>query len=104
MSGRADPELTQQLDRAAAADTTVEAVFVLRPPRGRPAPNPAQTDALARELVDRVRDSTGRSPHDVHVFRNLGRFVVAADPSFIRELLAQPEVDAALANRRPPDG
>jgi hypothetical protein len=39
---------------------------------------------------------------DVHVFRNLGRFVVAADAAFLRELLAQPEVDSAMANRRPP--
>jgi hypothetical protein len=99
--GRADPELTRQLERAAADDAPVEAVFVLRLPRGRAAPDPAQTEALARELVDRVRDSTGRSVGDVHVFRNLGRFVVSADADVVRELLAQPEVESALANRRP---
>jgi glyoxylase-like metal-dependent hydrolase (beta-lactamase superfamily II) len=62
-----------------------------------------QTEALARELVDRVRKSTGHTVHDVNVFRNLGRFVVSADATFIRELVAQPEITAALANRRPPD-
>ena len=96
----ADAELTRQLERAAAAGTPVEAVVVLR--SRRDVPDPAFTEALARELVDRVRDSTGREAVDVHVFRNLGRFVVAADAAFLRELLAQPEVDSALANRRPP--
>jgi glyoxylase-like metal-dependent hydrolase (beta-lactamase superfamily II) len=100
---RADDELRQQLAQAAADGIPVEAVFVLRSPPGRPAPDPAQTDALARELVDRVRRSTGHSPQDVNVFRNLGRFVVSADATFVRELLAQPEIDAAIANRRPPE-
>ena len=97
---RADAELTRQLERAAAAGTPVEAVVVLR--SRRDVPDPARTEALARELVDRVQDSTGREAVDVHVFRNLGRFAVAADAAFLRELLAQPEVDSALANRRPP--
>ena len=95
----ADAELTRQLNRAAAEDTPVEAVIVLR--SHRDAPDPAWTEARARELVERVQDSTGRAAKDVHVFRNLGRFVVAADATFLRELLAQPEVDSALANRRP---
>jgi len=98
---RADPELTRQLEQAAADNTPVEAVFVLRPPPGLAAPAPTSTETLTRKLVDRVSASTGRSAQDVHVFRNLGRFVVSADPGFIRELLAQPEVDSALANRRP---
>jgi hypothetical protein len=37
----------------------------------------------------------------MHVFRNLGRFVVSADADVVRELLNQPEVESALANRRP---
>jgi hypothetical protein len=90
----------RQLERAAAAGTPVEAVVVLR--SRRDVPDPARTETLARELVDRVQDSTGREAVDVHVFRNLGRFVIAADAAFLRELLAQPEVDSALANRRPP--
>ena len=96
----ADAELTRQLERAAAAGTPVEAVVLLR--SRRDVPDPARTEKLARELVDRVQDSTGREAVDVHVFRNLGRFVVAADAAFLRELLAQPEVDSAMANRRPP--
>jgi hypothetical protein len=96
----ADAELMRQLERAAAAGTPVEAVVVLR--SRRDVPDPARTETLARELVDRVQDSTGREAVDVHVFRNLGRFVIAADAAFLRELLAQPEVDSALANRRPP--
>jgi hypothetical protein len=94
----ADAELTRQLERAAADGTPVEAVVVLR--SRRDAPNPARTEALARELVERVQESTGREVVDIHVLRNLGRFVVAADAVFLRELLAQPEVDSALANRR----
>jgi hypothetical protein len=100
--GRADDELERQLDQAAADAKPVEAVFVLRSP-GRPAPDPAETETLARELVERVRQSTGRHPQDVNVFRNLGRFVVSADAAFVRELIAQPEIAAALANRRPPE-
>lgn len=95
----ADPELTWQLN-AAADDTPVEAVIVLRSTGGRPAPDPAQTQSLARELVERVRDSTGHAAEDVHVFRNLGRFVVAADATFLRELLAH--IDAHLVGGAAP--
>jgi hypothetical protein len=96
---RADAELTRQLDRAAAAGTPIEVVIVLQ--SGRDAADPARTEALAHELVDRVHTKTGRAAEDVHVFRNLGRFVIVADATFLRELLAQPEVDSGIANRRP---
>lgn len=60
---------------------------------------PLETERTARAVVERVADRMGVEPTRLNVFRNLGAFSVCATPSFIRELLSQPEVLAAVANR-----
>src|SRR5215468_397811 len=95
---RVDPELSRQLSAAKASTAPVQAVFRLRSDaKGAAAPSPERTEALARELLDRVKDETAAEPTAHNVFRNLGYFVVAAEPRFIEALIDQPEVASAQA-------
>lgn len=98
--GTADPKLVEQLDAASARDESVEAVVSLRPDEGTELVSVERTDELAHDVVNRVERMTGLSPERLNVFGNLGSFVVAARAQFVSELLAQPEVEAATANRR----
>jgi hypothetical protein len=100
MAARMDPALSAQLDAAAADDLPVQAVIALRRDGG-PAAGAQDVGALAEDLLARVARETGSAAVDHNVFRNLGSFVVVAPPAFVRSLLEQPEVEAAMANRQP---
>jgi hypothetical protein len=101
---KVDPELLRQLDAAGVAGSPVEAVIGLRP-RGQDAAvlTPEQTERLSRQLLERVERSTGVGARAVNVFQHLGSFLVVAEPAFLVELLAQPEIRSAVANRQPDD-
>lgn len=98
-----DPELVKQLETAAASDKKdVEAVIRLKPDEAsQVVPTADRTEALANELLDRVKGQAGEPATRHNVFRNLGSFVVAAPAPFIRKLISQPEVAAATANQQP---
>jgi hypothetical protein len=98
-----DPELVRQLT-ASEGDTPVEAVVRLRAEAGVPAPPPEETERLTRELVTRTQQVSGEQEDAVNVFKYLGTFAISATPSFIKTLIAQPEVAAALANHHPDSG
>ena len=95
-----DPELARQMS-AADGNAAVEAVVRLRPAPGNTPPPPEETERLTHELVTRVQKEIGEHEDAVNVFRYLGSFAISAKPSFLRALLDQPEVVAALANRQP---
>lgn len=101
-----DPTLLRQLDEAersrrASGASDVQAVFALA---GSDAaggvPTREGTRRTVEAVLDRARAASGAAPTDVNVFANLGRFVVAAPPAFLRAVAAQPEVSTATANRR----
>ena len=98
-----DPELTRQLEMTAASqDKKVEAVIRLKPEdASQVVPAPERTESLTNQLMERVHEQIGESATRYNVFRNLGSFVVSAPPSFIRELISQPEVASAVANQQP---
>ena len=100
---KTDPELVKQLETTAASqDNEVEAVIRLKPDdASQVVPTAERTEALTNQLIDRVKGQVGKSAVRFNVFRNLGSFVVAAPQSFIRELITQPEVASAVANRQP---
>jgi hypothetical protein len=103
MSTILDPELVRQLS-ASEDDRPVEAVVRLRANPGVPAPPPEETERLTRELVSRTQKASGEREDAINVFKYLGSFAISAKPSFLRALIAQPEVAAALANnQRGPD-
>lgn len=60
-----------------------------------------KAEQITKQLLDRVSTTVGQSPDRYNVFRNLGYFVVSANPSFIKELSSQPEVVSIVANRQP---
>ena len=107
-----DPELVRQLEhvestRAIASESTeeasepVQAVIYLHPD----APNqltvsPERIGPVVDSLLSRVGNRVGVMAHKHNTFRNLGSFALSATPSFIRELLKQPEVASAVANRK----
>lgn len=95
-----DPVLVQQLSAAQQTSSgPIEAVVYLRPTHGQAALQADRVEGTVSALLDRVNQSTGRRPRDYNTFRNLGSFVVVAEASFIRELIKQPEVASAMANR-----
>ena len=98
MAVKVDKELMNQL--AAAHDGTVEAVVKLKPSGTQIVPAPERMEKLTKRVLDRTSKNSGHKPERYNVFRNLGSFVVAANPGFIRELISQPEVSAVIANQQ----
>ena len=99
-AARIDPDLRRQLESTAAGDAPVEAVLYLRPQPGQLAVPPERMDELAREILERAGAAAGEAAHAYNVFRNLGMVAVVGGRSFLRELLKQPEVSSAVANRQ----
>ncbi|HEY3135529.1 MAG TPA: hypothetical protein VGL29_05705 [Blastocatellia bacterium] len=96
-----DPELRRQLQAASSEDDAVEAVFTLSPEDSSQGfLSPERTEELTRQVLERVKSRVGRGEEKLNIFRNLGSFVVSAHPEFLRELMAQPEISTAMANRR----
>lgn len=99
----ADAELTRQLD--GTGSEPLEAVFQLRLGKAPKAKlDPHAVEQAARRALDRVQLQVGHGPERVNVFKNLGRFVVRADSSFIEALLQDDEIASAQANIQPTTG
>jgi hypothetical protein len=98
---RVDPYLEEMLDESAASRDLVEAVFQLRSPGDAPAPTPDETEAIARDVIARAQKEAGATVDALNVFRNLGSFVVRAEPALVREIINAPEISTAVANRQP---
>lgn len=100
-STKIDPTLLGQLNSVAAGDEPVEAVVRLRPDRpGEIVPSPERTQELATKVIQRVGKRVGNPATRHNVFSNLGSFVISAPSHFLRELIQQPEVAAAVANQQ----
>jgi hypothetical protein len=96
-SGRTDPELVRQLDAARASGGSVQAVVKLQRRPGT-APDPATVESQTQRAVERATEASGLAPLDVHVLGRMAVAYVSGPESFVRELVEQPEVDAAVAN------
>ena len=84
---KADPELLRQLD--AAADEPIGALFSLRPGPSEKIVPAEEAETRVHGLLEKVGHEVGATPHQVHVFRNLGAFAVWATGSFLRRLLEE---------------
>lgn len=99
---RTHPELARALARKGTAAGPLGAVCRLRPRKDTDlALGPGETEATARRVLGRVARAVGERPERWNAFRNLGAFAVIASPLFLRELVAQPEIEAAMPNRLP---
>jgi len=99
---KTDSELLRQLDAAAVSHAVVEAVCRLRATgSSKEILSAERTEVLTRKLLARVEGLVGTGARDFNVFRHLGSFVVSAEARFVLELLKQPEIVSAVANRQP---
>ena len=97
-----DAQLVQQLEAASDGNHPVEAVFVLRPDDpAQVVPSPEKTEEMVHKILARVKKQTGSDEKRINIFRNLGSFVISAQPAFLHELIAQPEIAMAMANQQP---
>ena len=85
-----DPDLERQLD-AAKGDEPVEAVFLLK----SDVQNKRPIDVEA--LMKRVSDQSDEI--EMNYMPRVGALIVRARPQVIRQLIGQPEVEMASANR-----
>lgn len=100
MSPRIDPELTKQMNEAAAGEP-VAAIIRLGPTSAKSlSPSPDETDRIAHELLARAQRRVKSKAPDFNVFKNLGYFVVSAPVDYLRALVDQPEVAHAFPNIR----
>ena len=98
-SGRTDPELVRQLDEAREqGGANVEAAVSIVRAKGR-RPDPDEIEAAAHAAITRATESSGTAAADVHVMANLAVAYVSGPEALIRELLEQPEITGATANR-----
>ncbi len=97
---KTDPELLRQIDSVVASDEPIQAVFTLALPI-KQLLNPRTVEESAKKLVEKVANEVGESPQEMNVFENLGTFVVSANASFIRQMLTQSGISAAMANKQP---
>jgi hypothetical protein len=102
-SPKTDALLQRQM-KAGGTQESVSAVFRLRPHKAKDLALPAEeTEATTRQVLERVTGSVGEPPDRFHVFPSFGSFSVSAKPRFLQELLDQPEIVSAAANRREDD-
>jgi hypothetical protein len=88
-----DPELERQLTQA-AEDELVEAVLLLRQ-----SDQPGQAWSPGPALLQRVCGSEAAQAIESTYLPRMGALIVRACPPVIRQLIAQPEVEIACANR-----
>lgn len=93
-----DPVLKTELDQKAASET-VGAIVRLRPTRpGLHAPPPGEVESLAKTVLGRVSAASGSRPGSVNVMPNLGSIAVRANVDFVRRLVQEEEVAAAISS------
>jgi hypothetical protein len=100
---KTDPELLRQIDSVALSEDNekkIQAVFTLSLPIKKLL-NPEVVINKANEIVQKVSSEVGENPSDINIFENLGSFIVSAKPEFIRIMLNQSGISAAVANKQP---
>jgi hypothetical protein len=97
-----DGELLRQLEDATGKEESVEAVMRLRSEKASEiVPSPKRTEQLTKKVLRRAQAHTGGNVSDYNVFGNLGYFFVSADAAVVRDLIEQPEIASATANKQP---
>src|SRR5689334_8287800 len=93
MEGKLNSELLKQLDHATGSVQAVIQFHTTNPDGSLPAPD--QVESLVVEVLKRVEGVSGKIPNRTTVLRNVASAIVEAEPTFLRILIAQPEVVSA---------
>lgn len=96
---KTDPELLRQIDAVQTNNESIQAVFSLALPLKKLL-DPKQVEETTNQVLERAEKEVGSKPKDVNIFKNLGSFVVSADASFIRQIIDDPDIETALANKQ----
>ena len=97
---RVDPELERQLDEAGLDDRPVQAVVYVRAKRPT---DPKSVTETAQRAIEAAKSKAGTGPVRVNVMRYIGTVAVEGPASFVRALIDESDVTAALANVHPDD-
>ena len=97
---KTDPELLRQIDSVETNNDSIQAVFSLALPLKKLL-DPKQVEEKTNQVLERVEREVGSKPKEVNIFKNLGSFLVSADASFIRQVINDPDIDTAVANKQP---
>jgi hypothetical protein len=97
---RVDPELERQLDEAGLDDRPVQAVVYVRAKRPT---DPTSVTEAAQRAIEAATTKAGTGPVRVNVMRYIGTVAVEGPASFVRALIEETDVTAALANVHPDD-
>ncbi len=97
---KTDPELLRQINDVADNNDSIQAVFSLDLPMKKLL-DPRQVEETAYQVLDRAEKEAGSKPKDVNIFKNVGTFAVSADASFIRNIIDDPDISSAVANKQP---
>ncbi len=97
---KTDPELLRQIDAVETDDDSIQAVFSLALPMKKLL-DPKQVEETTNQVLERAEKEVGSKPKNVNIFKNLGSFTVSADASFIRQIIDDPDIDSAVANKQP---
>lgn len=93
-----DSVLQEQLRQSEAPDASVGAVFTLRGTSADEFLSAAETESLARRVIERAARESHCEPETVNVLSYLQSFVVQAPKALMRSLIKQPEISTATAN------
>lgn len=96
---KTDPELLRQIDDVNNNNDSIQAVFSLDLPMKKLL-DPKQVEETAYQVLDRAEKEVGSKPKDVNIFKNVGTFVVSANASFIRNIIDDPCISSAVANKQ----
>ncbi len=96
---KTDPELIKQIDSVKADNEQIQAVFSLDLPLKKLL-DPKQVEDTTHRVLQRAQERAGSQAEDVNIFENLGSFSVSADASVIRQIIDDPDIKTAVANRQ----
>lgn len=97
---KTDPELLRQIASYETNNEEIEAVFSLALPMKKLL-DPAQVVETTHQVLKRAEKVVGSKAKDVNIFKNVGSFVVSGDASFIRQIIDDPDIASAVANKHP---
>lgn len=102
---KTDPELLRQINAAEPKNDPVVGIFRIRPEDSTKLTNsPERTKEIVNEVVERVSKKVHSQAERLNVLGNLGVMVISAPSQFMTELLKQPEIFSAMANRSSESG
>jgi hypothetical protein len=99
---KVDPELVRQLE-SAPPEKPVQAVFTLKTPAGQPFRDAQDTREAVSRIIEGASSSAKQQPERVNVLANAQSFTISAPPAFVRAVLGDKEIAAALANAQRED-